>query len=70
MHYRKLLLCHVIFHINEATCASDLAKRPNVLDAIMRLKNSWDNVKPTTIQKFFAKCGFTKAAIADPTDTK
>ena len=52
-----------------ATCASDLAKKVSVLDARMWLKTAWDNVKPTTIQKCVAKCGFTKAAIADPTDT-
>ena len=45
MHFRKLLLRHVIFHMNEATCASDLAKRVNVIDARMWLKNAWDNVK-------------------------
>ena len=66
MHYRKLLLRHVLFHMNEASCASDLAKSVNVLDAIMWLKSAWDNVKPTTIQKCFAKCGFTQAVFADP----
>ena len=68
MHYRKLLLRHVLFHMNEASCASDLAKSVNVFDAIMWLKNAWDNVKRTTIQKCFAKCGFTKAVFADPED--
>ena len=68
MHYRKLLLRHVLFHMNEASGASDLAKRVNVLDAIMWLKNAWDNVKPTTIQKCFAKCGFTEAVFTDPED--
>ena len=68
MHYRKLLLRHVLFHMNEASGASDLAKRVNVLDAIMWLKNAWDNVKPTTIQKCFAKCDFTNAVFADPED--
>ena len=66
MHYRKLLLCHVLFRMNEASCASDLAKSVNVLDAIMWLKTAWDNVKPTTIQKCFAKCGFTQAVFSDP----
>ena len=69
IHYRKLLLRHVLFHMNEASGASDLAKRVNVLDAIMWLKNAWDNVKPTTIQKCFAKCGFSEAVFTDPDDT-
>ena len=34
MHYRKLLLRHVLF-MDEAACASDLAKSVNILDAIM-----------------------------------
>ena len=65
MHYRKLLLRHVLFSMNEASCAcaSDSAKSVNVLDAIMWLKTVWDNVKPTTIQKCFAKCGFTQAVL-------
>ena len=66
MHYRKLLLRHVLFRMNEASCASDLTKSVNVLDAIMLLKTAWDNVKPTTIQKCFAKSGFTQAVFADP----
>jgi hypothetical protein len=45
-----LLLRHVLFHMNEATCASDLAKSWNVLVAIMWLKTARDNVKPATIQ--------------------
>ena len=66
MHYRKLLLRHVLFRMNEASCASDLTKSVNDLDAIMWLKTAWDNVKPTTIQKCFAKSGFTQAVFADP----
>ena len=65
MHYRKLLLRNVLFRMDEAACASDLAKSVNILDAIMWLKSAWDSVKPTTIQKCFARCGFNKATCSD-----
>ena len=52
--------------MNEATCASDLTKSVNVLDAIIWLKTSWDSGKPITIQKCFSNCGFTQAVFADP----
>ena len=75
MHYRRLLLRHVLSLMNEVMCACDLAKSINVLDAKMWLKYAWDNVKQTTIQKYFAKCGFIEAVIADteedtPIDSK
>ena len=41
-HYRKQLLRHVLNHMDEASCASELAKKVNILDAIMWLKNAWD----------------------------
>ena len=65
MHYRKLLLRNVLFRMDEAACVSDLAKSVNILDAIMWLKSAWDSVKPTTIQKCFARCGFNKATCSD-----
>lgn len=44
--------------MGEATCASDLAKKVNVLDAIKWLKSAWDSVQVSIIQKCFAKCSF------------
>ena len=35
----------VKFHMDEA---SELAKKVNVLDAILRLKSAWDNVQSAT----------------------
>ena len=58
MDYRKQLLRHVLNRMDEATCPSELAKKVNILDAILWLKNAWDAVDPTTIEKCFAKCGF------------
>ena len=57
-HYRKQLLRHVLTYMDECSCALELAKRINMLDAIMQLKNAWDGVTPTPIEKCFAKCGF------------
>ena len=65
MHYRKILLCHVLLRMDEAACASDLAKSVNILYVIMWLKSAWDSVKLTTIQKCFARCGFNKATCSD-----
>ena len=50
MHYRKQLLRSVLFHMDEASCASDLVKKVSVLDAIMWLRKAWDAVKPSTIK--------------------
>ena len=43
----------VEFHMDEAISASELAKKVNVLDAILWLKSAWDNVQSATIQKCF-----------------
>ena len=62
MHYRKQLLRRVLFHMDEeASCASDLAREVNLLDAIMWLKTAWDTVRPSTIRKHFAECGFVQS---------
>ena len=49
---------HVINRIDECSSASDVAKKVNVLDAILWLKSAWDSVKAVTIERCFAKCGF------------
>ena len=68
MHYRKMLLRHVLFCMDEATCATDLSKKVNILDAILWLKSAWDDVQPMTIQKCFAKCGFTETSQPEEDD--
>ena len=40
--------------------ASEVAKKVNILDAIMWLKSAWDEVQPARIQKCFAKCSFSE----------
>ena len=47
----RLLVRHDSFHMDEAISASELAKKVNVLDAILWLKSGWDSVQPATIQK-------------------
>ncbi|XP_062511839.1 tigger transposable element-derived protein 6-like [Corticium candelabrum] len=64
-HYRKQLLRHVLFHIDKASCVSELAKKVNVLDAIVWLRSAWDRVHPSTIRKCFAKCGFVEPDAVD-----
>lgn len=55
--YRKHLLHHLLLNMDEATCASQLAKSVNICDAILWLRLAWDTLKAETIQKCFAKCG-------------
>ena len=68
MHCRKLLVRHILFHMDEATSASDLAKKVNVLDAVMWLKSAWDSVQPTMIRKCFQKCGFGTESLSEDDD--
>ena len=56
--YRKRLLRHVLAQIDEASSASNLAKRVNVLDAIAWLHLAWTGVTGDCIRKCFAHCGF------------
>ena len=56
-HYRKHLLRHVLFHMDECNQASDLAKQVNLLDSILWVNTSWTSVTSETIQKCFSKCG-------------
>ena len=43
---------------HKGMCGSEFLKLINVLDSIYWVKNSWDEVDPSTIVKCFAKCGF------------
>ena len=63
MVYRKKLLRHIIFLMDAASMASDIAKKDTVLDAILWLTSAWDSVKPETISKCFQKCGFSEALL-------
>ena len=58
MTYRKKLLRHLLFKMDQCISASDLAKQISVLDAILWLKSSWESVLPSTISKCFANSGF------------
>lgn len=60
-HYRKRLLRHLLAQMDDATQASDLAKSVNLLDAIRWVDQSWFAVKPSTIVKCFASCGFAQS---------
>ena len=63
MVYRKKLLRHIIFLVDAASTASDIAKKVTVLDAILWLTSAWDSVKPDTISKCFQKCEFSDALL-------
>ncbi len=56
--YRKKLLRHVLFLMDDANTASDIAKQVTILDAILWMRSAWNAVTSDTIAKCFAKCGF------------
>uniref|UniRef100_A0A8C4QQL2 HTH CENPB-type domain-containing protein n=1 Tax=Eptatretus burgeri TaxID=7764 RepID=A0A8C4QQL2_EPTBU len=56
--YRKKMLHHIIFKMDDANVASDVAKSINIIDAILWLNSAWEELTPFTIQKCFLKCGF------------
>lgn len=54
LHYQKMLLRRIAFDIDEMETASSLANKVTMADAIMWLKQAWDLLSETTIQKCFA----------------
>lgn len=67
VHYRKLLLRHVITMTTDHNCATDIAKTLDVLQAIRWMGTAWSKVENDTIIKCFAAAGisssFSEAAI-------
>ena len=63
IYYRKQILCHVLCHIDVASCASELAEKVHIVDAVMWLKSTWDAVTPETIKKCFSKCGIVDTIV-------
>ncbi len=64
--YRKYQLQHLISKMDEPGCdltASQLAKTITVYDAIKWISKAVKEVSPSTIQKCFAKCGFSAEAL-------
>ena len=51
--------------MDDSSCALELAKSVNVLDAILWLKRAWDAVKEVTIERCFAKCGFVDTLVGE-----
>ncbi|XP_068731275.1 tigger transposable element-derived protein 4-like [Montipora capricornis] len=67
VHYRKLLLRHVITMATDHNCATDVAKTLDVLQAIRWMGTAWSKVENDTIIKCFAAAGisstFSEAAV-------
>ena len=66
-HYHCHLLHHILQSVSEVANASELAKKVNILDALLWARLAWEQVTPKTIQKCFTHCGFgsTKAEVVD-----
>ena len=57
VHYRKLLLCHILTKIEECNTASEVVKSVTILNAIRWVAQAWEKVTPETIKKCFRKAG-------------
>lgn len=57
VHYRKLLLCHVLSKIEECNTASEVVQSVNILNAVRWVAQAWEKVTPETIKKCFRKAG-------------
>lgn len=60
VHYRKLLLRHIISRIDQDLPASNVANSVNILTAIYWIKRSWENVSNQCIANCFRKCGISQ----------
>jgi len=58
MIYRKKLLRHVLFLMDEVSTASEMSKQVTVLDAITWINFAWGILDADCIVKCFKKCGF------------
>ena len=57
-NYRKLMLKKLIIEMDKTKKASEKLKEINILDSIMFLKESLNNIKTSTVTKCFEKVGF------------
>ena len=67
VHYKKLLLRHVITLASEENSASDIAKTLYVLQAMNWMATAWSKVEASTISKCFAAGGIS-ADVAEVDD--
>ena len=67
VHYKKLLLRHVITLASEENSASDIAKTLDALQAMNWMATAWSKVEASTISKCFAAGGIS-ADVAEVDD--
>ena len=60
MGYRRRLLWHVLSRVEPGAKASDIVKGVDVLKTIGWIMEAWKEVKASTIEKCFVKCGFSE----------
>ncbi len=65
MTYRKKFRRHVLFLMDVANSASDIAKQVTILDAILWMRAVWDAVSAEAMSKCFARCGFGNEGTPD-----
>ena len=51
VHYRKLLLCHILSKIEECNTASEVVQSVTILNAVRWVAQAWEKVTPETFKK-------------------
>lgn len=66
LHYRKQLMERLLISAESCKSASEFTSRISILDAVRWIRQAWDEVNLTTIQKCFQRCGFvTEGAVTN-----
>ena len=65
VHYRKMLLQHVITRINQCNHASGVVKSINIPASVRWVALVWEKVKPETIMKCFRKARILRDDMSD-----
>lgn len=64
VNYRKRVLRHILANMDDARCASDLAKKITVLDAVQWISSSISEIREGTVMNCFVKSGFSRPSNA------
>jgi len=72
LKYRKRQLQHVLVEIEKqpSKLGPEILRDISVLQAIYWVNSVWQEVKPDTIPRCFAKCGFTESSVSGYVDTE
>ena len=66
--YKKLLLTSLLQKLEDCETVTELVKKVTVLDAVNWVCKAWNDLPPTTIQKYFRRSGFELERSAEVED--